>query len=135
MRVILLEPKLEHRLRQESNGDMIAMQPEQLANLVDKIKSTWERASMKNEPTAVLVDSSLRLAMRQTVHRSLPQVAIVSYSEIPGELMIEPVTIIREEEIFSEDRQPGSGVSSLGNLNQQTPNDTAVETSIEEKVA
>ena len=38
---------------------------------------------MKNEPAAALVDSSVRLAMRQTVHRSLPQVSIIAYNEIP----------------------------------------------------
>lgn len=103
VRVILLEPKLEHRFRQASNGLMIAMQPEQLANLVDKCKSAWELASMRNEPTAILVDSSLRVAMRQTVQRSLPQISIISYSEIPCDLMIEPVCVVRDDEIFGAD--------------------------------
>ena len=100
VRVILLEPKLEHRLRQNSNGEMIAMQPDQLAKLVDKYKQAWELSSMKNEPAAALVDSSVRRAMRQTVHRSLPQVSILSYNEIPADLLIEPVSIVRDEEIF-----------------------------------
>jgi flagellar biosynthesis protein FlhA len=100
VRCVLLEPKLEHRLREASNGEMIAMQPDQLANLIDKFKSAWEVASMKNEPVAVLVDSAFRLAMRQTVYRSLAQVSIIAYSEIPGDLLIEPVTVVRDDEIF-----------------------------------
>jgi flagellar biosynthesis protein FlhA len=104
VRVILLEPKLEHRLRQNSNGEMIALQPDQLGNLVDKYKQAWELSSMKNEPAAALVDSSIRHAMRQTVHRSLPQVSIIAYNEIPGDLLIEPVSIIRDQEVF----EPGS---------------------------
>lgn len=109
VRCVLLEPKLEHRLRQASNGEMIAIQPDQLANLVDKFKSAWEVASMKNEPVAVLVDSTFRLAMRQTVYRSLPQVSIVAYSEIPGDLLIEPVTVVRDEEIFGQLQSDTSG--------------------------
>lgn len=108
VRVILMDPKLEHRFRQASNGEMIAMQPEQLANLVDKLKSTWEVSSMKNESVAVLVDSSLRLAMRQTIQRSLPQISIISYSEIPCDLMIEPVAVIRDDEVFGAERGTNS---------------------------
>ncbi len=109
VRVILLDPKLEHRFRQASNGEMIAMQPEQLANLVDKLKSTWEVSSMKNESVALLVDSSLRHAMRQTIQRSLPQISIISYSEIPCDLMIEPVAVIRDDEVFGLDRSLNNG--------------------------
>ena len=112
VRVVLFEPKLEHRMRQESNGEMIAMQPEQLAKLVDKCKQAWELSSMKNEPTAVLVDSSIRRAMRQTVYRSLPQVSIIAYNEIPGEMMIEPVSIIRDSEIFDAPEEPGENTNS-----------------------
>ncbi len=103
--VMLLEPKLEHRLRQDSNGQMIVMQPDQLANLVDKLKSSWELASIKNGSAAVLVDSSLRLAFRQTVYRSLPQVSIVSYSEIPHDLLIEPISVIRNDDVFRQSQQ------------------------------
>jgi len=111
--VVLLEPKVEHQFRQSSNGEMIAMQPEHLANLVDKFKSTWELASMQNKPTAILVDSSLRLAMRQTIHRSLPQISIISYNEIPGDLLIEPVAVIRSEDIFGTESNPAEPQNSL----------------------
>ncbi len=105
--VILLEPKLEHWLRQNVNGEMIAMQPDHLGKLVDKCKQSWELASMKNQPAAVLVDSSIRRALRQTVHRSLPEVSIVAYHEIPPDLLIEPVTVIRNDDVFGAD--DGSG--------------------------
>lgn len=101
--VILLEPKLEHWLRQSVNGEMIAMQPDHLGKLVDKCKQAWELASMKNQPAAVLVDSSIRRALRQTVHRSLPQVSIVAYHEIPPDLLIEPVTVVRHDDVFDGD--------------------------------
>lgn len=109
VRVILMEPKLEHHLRQNSNGEMIALQPEQLSTLVEKYKQAWEVASMKDEPAAVLVDSAIRYAMRQTVHRSLPQVSILAYNEIPSDLLIEPVAIIRDQDVF---QRPETGNSA-----------------------
>ncbi len=119
VRVILLEPKLEHRLRQESNGELIAMQPDHLSKLVDKFKQAWELSSMKNEPAAVLVDSSIRRALRQTVHRSLPQVAIVAYNEIPGDLLIDPVAIVQDQEVF------GPGTDSASHQANASPGATA----------
>ncbi len=118
IRVILMEPKLEHRLRQNSNGEMIALQPDQLASLVEKYKQAWELASMKDEPAAILVDSSIRWAMRQTVHRSLPQVSIVAYNEIPGDLLIEPVSILRDQDVFES---PDAGVTSSVNASDANP--------------
>ena len=100
VKVMLIEPKLEHQLRESSNGEMIALQPDQLANLVDKIKSNWELASVKSGSTAVLVDSSLRFAFRNTLHRSLPHISIIAYGEIPHDLLIEPVAVVRHDEVF-----------------------------------
>ena len=99
--VILMEPKLENQFRQSLNGEMIGMQAEALANLVARIKSAWELASMQTGANAVLVDTSLRLPLRKTIFRSLPQVAIISYNEIPGDLMINPVAMVKHEEVFT----------------------------------
>lgn len=120
--VILLEPKLEHWLRQNVNNQMIAMQPDQLGKLVDKCKQSWELSSMKNQPAAVLVDSSIRRALRHTVHRSLPQVSIVAYNEIPGDLLIEPLTVVRYGDVF-ENGEPSLGTMNTGdtNLSGDTP--------------
>jgi flagellar biosynthesis protein FlhA len=101
VRVILLDRKLEHRLRQNSNGELIALQSDQLANLVDKYKQAWELASMKNETAAALVDSSVRRAMRQTIFRSLPQLSILAYNEIPSDMAIETVSIVRDQDVFT----------------------------------
>jgi flagellar biosynthesis protein FlhA len=131
VRVILMEPKLEHRLRQNSNGEMIALQPDQLALLVEKYKQAWELASMKDEPAAILVDSAIRWSMRQTIHRSLPQVSIVAYNEIPGDLLIEPVTILRHQDVFGQQDEPGN--SSVESPDPQSVN--AVPTTSQENAA
>ncbi|MFT5302229.1 MAG: flagellar biosynthesis protein FlhA, partial [Mariniblastus sp.] len=115
VRVILLDRKLEHRLRQASNGELISLQSEQLANLVDKYKQAWELSSMKNEPAAILVDSSVRRAMRQTVYRSLPQISILAYNEIPSDMAIETVSIIRDQDVFgTADDLPDSAAMTNG---------------------
>ncbi len=117
--VILLEPKLEQQLRQNTNDDMIVMQPDELASLVDKVKSIWELASVQNGTAALLVDSSLRLPLRQTVHRSLPQVSLISYSEIPHDLLIEPASVIRHDDVFKSESQPASSLDQTNETKEE----------------
>ena len=98
---------------------MIVMQPDELASLVDKVKSIWELASVQNGTAALLVDSSLRLPLRQTVHRSLPQVSLISYSEIPHDLLIEPASVIRHDDVFKSESQPASSLDQTNETKEE----------------
>ncbi len=116
VRVILLEPNLQHALRENLSGDMIAFQPEALERLVEKYQQAWELASVKSEPAAALVDSTIRRALRLTTQRSLPNVSFVAYNEIPNDLLIEPVSMIRHQEVFggAQSPEPGMAVATSG---------------------
>jgi flagellar biosynthesis protein FlhA len=107
IRVILLEPKLQHQLRENLSGDMIAFQPIHLERLVEKYQQAWDVASVKNEPAAALVDSTIRRAMRITTQRSLPSVSFVAFNEVPSDLLIEPVSMIRHADIFGQGPEVG----------------------------
>ena len=101
IRVILLEPKLEHYLRENVQGNMIALQPHQLENLVDRYRQLGDVNSLNEKPVAALIDSTIRRELRQTLFRSLPEVSFIAYTEIPGDMLIEPVAMIRYEEVFA----------------------------------
>lgn len=102
IRVILLEPKLQQSMRENLNGEMIAFQPNQLARLIDKYQQAWNVAAAKNEPAAALVDSTIRRAIRLTTQRSLPAVSFVAFNEIPMDMLIEPVAIIRHQDVYGD---------------------------------
>lgn len=104
VRVILIEPKLLHALRESLNGEMIAFQPAQLERLVEKYQQAWEMASVKNKPAAALVDSSIRRAMRLTLQRSLPNLVFIAFNEIPNELQIDPIAMIRHEDVYASNQ-------------------------------
>ncbi len=108
VRVILLEPRLEHFLRENVDGAMISMQPQQLERLVDKYRQAYELTSLKDEPAAALIDSSIRRQLRQTLYRSLPDISFIAYSEIPAEMLIEPVSIVS----FADVCGPGNSSES-----------------------
>ncbi len=100
VRVIILEPRLEHQLRQMSQNQSIALQPKSLEKLIHSLQTKWETTRIKEEPAAVLVDSSIRCALRQTIFRSLPDLSVIAYSEIPNGMLIESVNIVRYGEVF-----------------------------------
>ena len=103
VRVILLEPKLQHGFRENISGEMIAFQPNQLEKLVEKYQEASDLASMKNEPAAALVDSTIRRPLMLTTQRSLPNVSFIAYNEIPSDLLIEPVSIIHYHDVFGNE--------------------------------
>ena len=113
VRVIVLEPKLEHYFRENMQADSIALQPSQLEHLVDTYQQAWEVASLKNAPAAALVDSSIRRAMRQTLNRSLPKLSFIAYTEIPSDLLIEPISMIRYDQIMDATNSPSHVTAGL----------------------
>ena len=102
VRVIVLETKLEHRFRQQTTGESIAVRPDELERLVQSLQAKWETSRLKQEPAAVLVDSSIRYPLYRTVFRSIPDLSVISYNEIPSDLLIEVVGSIRFDDIVVE---------------------------------
>lgn len=100
VRVIIIEPSLEHRLRAAATEDSIAIRPDELERLINQLHLKWEASRIKNEPVAVLVDSSIRLKFYRTIHRSLPHLAVIAYNEIPSDLLIESSGVITHQEVF-----------------------------------
>jgi flagellar biosynthesis protein FlhA len=102
VRVIILEPRLEHHFREHVNGESIVLRPDQLEKLIMEMQAKWEGSRLKNQISTVLVDSSIRYPLHRTVFRSLPEVSVVAYSEVPSDLRIESVGMIRYEDILGE---------------------------------
>ena len=49
--------------------------------------------------TALLCDSSLRRPLRQALSRALPDLAVVAYPEVPNDLLLEPVAMIKPDDL------------------------------------
>lgn len=122
VRVIILEPKLEHQFRQNASPESILLRPEELERLIQQLQTKWETTRLKNEPAAVLVDSSIRYPLHRTIFRSLPELSIIAYNEIPPDLLIDSVGIIRFQEVVSSERPEGE--FDLLTLPQGTPNNS-----------
>ncbi len=106
IRVVCLEPQVEFRLRELVDDGKIPLPPKPLQRLIEQIRKQWEIAVMKNQPAAIIVDASIRRPLRRTIFRSVPEVAILAYNEIPNSALIQPAGFIRASDVF-EDERPG----------------------------
>lgn len=114
VRVILLEPRLEHFFRENVSGEAIVLRPDQLERLIMEVQAKWEASRLKNQTAALLVDSSIRLPMNRTIYRSLQEVSVVAYSEVPTDLRIESVGVIRYEDVLGGGEPSSANPFALG---------------------
>jgi flagellar biosynthesis protein FlhA len=108
VRVLVCEPQLEMSLREAVHEGTLALTPAPLERLIGALKTESHKACLSGGPVALLTDSSLRRALRQSIVRALPDLHVIAYSEIPGDLLIEPLAMMRHEQVFADDAGGGS---------------------------
>lgn len=110
IRAVVLDPRLEVELRRSAQGQTLILDPTRLEQLTLRLAAELRKANARGYEVAVLCDASLRRALRNALVRALADLSVVSYQEIPTDLLMEPVAVIRPEELTS------TGPSAVGAL-------------------
>ena len=101
--VVVLDPKLESRLREKINDGKLSLAPAPLKNLIQALQSEWEKFALKEQSVAVMTDPILRRPLREAIFRALPDLGILSFTEISKDFKLAASTIIRTEQVFPEE--------------------------------
>ncbi|MCS6866409.1 MAG: flagellar biosynthesis protein FlhA [Gemmataceae bacterium] len=101
IRALVLDPRLEVELRRALQGNQLVLDPARLEQLTLKLAAELRKANSRGYEVALLCDSSLRRAVRQSLVRALPDLVVVAYQEIPNDLLMEPVAVIRPEDLLT----------------------------------
>jgi flagellar biosynthesis protein FlhA len=109
IRAIVLDPRLEVELRRAVQGTQLTIDPGRLEQLTRKLAAELRSANARGHDVVLLCDSSLRRAIHHVLARALPDLAIMAYVEIPTDLLMEPVAVIRPEDL-------AGGTSTVANL-------------------
>ncbi|MBL8848979.1 MAG: FHIPEP family type III secretion protein [Planctomycetaceae bacterium] len=109
LRVLILDPRLEMQLRESMREKHLMLGPGPLEKLLTHLSRHWQAAVRQRMEIALLTDRALRRPLRQAILRALPELGVVSYGEVPGDVMIEPVEMLRVEDVF----EPGELVRSI----------------------
>ena len=78
-----------------------------------RLATELRKASQRGFEVALLCDASLRRAMRHSLVRALAEMVVVSYQEIPNDVLMEPVAVIRPEDLTP------TGPSAVGAMFEQ----------------
>ena len=113
IRAIVLDPRLEVDLRRSMQGNQLVLDPSRLEQLTVRLAAELRKANTRGYEVALLCDASLRRAVRHSLVRALPDLVVVSYQEIPNDLLMEPVAVIRADDLVA------GGPSAVGALFEQ----------------
>jgi flagellar biosynthesis protein FlhA len=108
IRAIVLDPRLEVELRRSVQGHQLILDPARLEQLTLRLADELRKASARGYEVALLCDASLRRALRHSLARALTELVVVSYQEIPTDLLMEPVAVIRPEELVGGSNPVGA---------------------------
>jgi flagellar biosynthesis protein FlhA len=96
---IVLDPRLEMELRKTLHERTLSLEPAKLEKLTVRLANEWRRTTLAGNDVALLTDTILRRAVRQAFARSLPDLAVIAYQEVPRDLILNPVALIKPEEM------------------------------------
>jgi flagellar biosynthesis protein FlhA len=100
LRVLALQPQLESRLRESLNDGQLALAPNNLERLLAAMGDRWRSARTDNTPVALLSHHTLRRPLRRLLRRAIPGLGFIAYREVPSEMLVNPVGMVRLEEAF-----------------------------------
>jgi type III secretion protein V len=93
--VLLLEPLIEDTIRgaieRTDSGQVLTLEPELCRTIVSTIHAAIQPAMAKGKKPVVLTGAGIRRFVRKLLEVDLPQVAVLSYDELPSELTVQPL--------------------------------------------
>ncbi len=103
MRAIVLDPQLEVEFRGglQKNGH-IALDFNRSQQLMQRLMTELKKANARGYEVPLLCDGSIRRGVRHAMARAITDLSVVAYQEIPTDLLMEPVTVIRPSELAAE---------------------------------
>ncbi|HSD22078.1 MAG TPA: flagellar biosynthesis protein FlhA [Anaeromyxobacter sp.] len=85
---LLVDPTVEHAIREALAGEALALEPGAARALLDALEAETRSAE---EPPVILAAADVRRALRGLVAPRFPRVAVLTYEDLPPDLPVRPV--------------------------------------------
>ncbi|MBO8143698.1 MAG: flagellar biosynthesis protein FlhA [Thermodesulfobacterium sp.] len=90
-----IEEMIKKNLQRTEQGTFLMIDPKIGSKIVTALTQAVERASQKNIMPAVLCSPAIRRHLRKLVERSLAHIPVISQAEIPMDIQIEILEVVR----------------------------------------
>jgi flagellar biosynthesis protein FlhA len=94
LNAVTFHPSVEEEMVNSLHVGRLALEPAKTKTILNKLKEAHEKMMELGYPSVVLCNSKLRVPIRRVIERSVPQMAIISYSEVPTSLEAQSVIMI-----------------------------------------
>ncbi|MFM7457254.1 MAG: flagellar biosynthesis protein FlhA [bacterium] len=89
-------PATEEDMLKSLHLDKLALEPSKAKTILGYINQGFEEVSSQGLPPVLLCNGKIRLPLRRILERSLPQLALLSYNEVPTNIDAQSVLTIGE---------------------------------------
>ena len=97
--VLTLDPQVEEQIRkgvqQTEHGSFISLDPATVQRIVQGIQKKVEDVAAKGFQPVILSSPAVRRHLRKLIERFVPNVTVLSHSEIPGNVRLESAGTVR----------------------------------------
>jgi flagellar biosynthesis protein FlhA len=115
IRAIVLDPRLEMELRRGVQGGQLSLDMARSEQLMLRLMNDVKKAQLTGYDVPLLCDGSIRRAVRHTLARALDSLTVIAYQEIPTDVLMEPVAVIRPEELVGGTSNVSAVLAGAGN--------------------
>ena len=96
---IVLDPRVEQELRRSLHDKNLILEPNRLEKLITVLANAWRKAHVAGQEVALLTDGVLRRPLRVALVRSLADLSVIGYQEIPTDVGLLPIAMIRADDL------------------------------------
>jgi flagellar biosynthesis protein FlhA len=86
-----LEQDLANSIEQTQLGSYPVLEPQVARQVLNKLKESLEKLTLRSLPPVVLCSSRVRLPLRRLTEKHLPNLAVLSLNEIASNIEVEVV--------------------------------------------
>lgn len=94
---ITLHPAIEEEMVNSVHLGRIALEPVKTRAVLDQINKAYSTVTEKGLPPVILCNGKIRMPLRKIIERTLPQLAVIAYNEVPSSIDAQSVVTIKIE--------------------------------------
>lgn len=87
-------PSVEEEIINSLHMGKIALEPSKLKVIIEKLQKAFVFMSEQGLPAVILCSAKIRSSLRKIIERSNPQMAVLSYSEVPATITAQSISMI-----------------------------------------
>lgn len=90
-----IEELVRSSVQQTEHGSFLALDPAQAQRIIKAVQSAVEDAGARGYQPVLLTNPAVRRHIRKLVERFMPDINVLSHAEIPGNIRLESIAVIK----------------------------------------